>query len=198
MKRLQFTLRAFAAIVLAFVMSSASCDLFQNADAITFTAVLDHSFVVDENDNNPNGKEYATKPADEVLDAATVNAEFKEHADKIESIKINKVTYVLSGYNSTCANAVGFSQGKLTFSDPDATTTTGTVIINLENANLKEASTAGTVYTITVDQAAADEMARILKEKKKIRVHASGRLSCTPLDLKVDAKIDCTITARVL
>ena len=198
MKRLHFTLRAFAGICLAFVMSSASCDLFQNADAITFTAVLDHHFVVDEKDNNPNGKEYATKPADEVLDAATVNAEFKEHADKIESIKINKVTYVLSGYSSTCASAVGFSQGKITFSDPDATGTTGAVVVNLENANLQSSSTAGTVYTVTIDQVAADQMANILKEKKKIRVHASGRLSCTPLYVKIDAKVDCTITTRVL
>jgi len=198
MKRLHFALRACAAVTLAFVMSSASCDLFQNADVITFTAVLDHEFVVNETASNPNGKDYATKPEDEVLDAATVNAEFKEHADKIESIKINKVTYVLTGYNSTCPNAVGFSQGQLTFSDPDVTGTTGSVIIDLENANLKTSSDAATVYTIDVDQAAADEISRLLKEKKKVRIHASGRLSCTPLSVTISAKLDCTITTRVL
>jgi len=198
MKSLHFALRAFAAISFAFVMSSASCDLFQNADAITFTALLEHDFEINETAVSPNGKDYATKPEDEVLDAAQVNTEFKEHADKIESIKINKVTYVMSGYSSTCSVPVGFSGGTLTFSDPDATGTAGAVVVNLTNANLQSASNDGTIYTLTFDQTAADEISRLLKDKKKVRIHATGRLSCTPLYLKVAAKIDCTLTARVI
>jgi hypothetical protein len=197
MKSLRFALRAFAAICVAFFMSSASCELFQNADVITFSAVLEHKFDISEESDFPGGKDYATDPADEVLDAGKVNADFAKHADKIESIKINKITYVLSGYQAPNCGTVSFSNGTLTFSDPDAGGTTN-VVTNVSNSNLKGASDAGTVFTLTLDQAAADEIAKLLKEKKKVRVHGAGRLSCTSLFLKVSAKLDCTITARVI
>src|SRR5688572_10729746 len=100
MKTLRFALRAFAALCVAFFMSSASCDLFQNADAITFVAVLDHKFNIHEEADQPGGGTYTTDPSEEILDAADVNPDFAKHADKIESIKINKLTYVLSGYDS--------------------------------------------------------------------------------------------------
>src|SRR4051812_43983597 len=115
MKSLYFALRAFGFICIAFFMSSASCDLFQNADVISFTAVLDHDFIINEAAINSGGKDYASKPEDEVLDASAVNKDFAEHADKIESITINKVTYVMSDYSSTCSVPVGFSNGTLTF-----------------------------------------------------------------------------------
>jgi hypothetical protein len=198
MKSLRFALRAFAAICVAFFMSSASCELFQNADVITFSAVLEHKFNITEEADFPGGADYATDPADEVLDAATVNADFAKHADKIESIKINKVTYVLSGYSAdpNC-QPVAFSNGTLTFSDPDVGGTVN-VVSNVSNANLKGASDSGTVFTLPLDQDAADQISNLLKEKKKVRIHAAGRLSCTNLFLKVSAKLDCTITARVL
>src|SRR5688572_27225432 len=111
MKSLRFALRAFAAICVAFFMSSASCELFQNADVVTFSAVLEHKFDITEESDFPGGKDYATDPADEVLDAGKVNADFAKHADKIESIKINKITYVLSGYQAPNCGTVSFSNG---------------------------------------------------------------------------------------
>jgi hypothetical protein len=123
-----------------------------------------------------------------------VNADFAKHADKIESIKINKVTYVLSGYDSDCSPAVGFSNGTFTFSDPDGA---GAVVKNVTHNNLQSAQ-GGDGHTLTFTQSEADELANLLKDKKKIRIHAAGRLSCTPLFLKVKAKLDCTMTVRVI
>jgi len=197
MKSLRFALRAFAAICVAFFMSSASCDLFQNADVITFSAELEHKFEITEEADFPNGHNYTSDPADEILDAAKVNSEFAKNADKIESIKINKVTYVLSGYSAQKCGTVAFTNGTLTFSDPDVGGTVN-VVKNVSNNNLKGASDSGTVYTLDFDQASADAISKLLKEKKKIRIHSAGTLSCTPLFLKVSAKLDCTITARVL
>jgi hypothetical protein len=136
MKTLHFALRALAFVCIAFFMSSASCELFENADDISFTAVLDHGFDIHEGLSFPDGKAYATEPEDEVLDAGTVNQDFAKHADKIESITINKVTYVVSGYSSSCPNDVGFSGGTLTFSDPDGGGTGG-IVKNVSHTSLK-------------------------------------------------------------
>lgn len=195
MKILHFTLRSFAAVCLAFFMSSASCELFQNADVITFNAKLDHTFEVTEEADFPNGKHYETEPGDEILDAADVNADFASHADKIESIKINSVTYVLSGYSSDCDVPVAFSNGSFTFSDPDAAGT-GIVVSGVSHASLEAAQ--GTVHTLTFTQSEGDELANILKNKKKVRIHYAGDISCAPLFLTVKATLDCTINAKIL
>jgi hypothetical protein len=193
MKNFHFALRAFAFVGLAFFMSSASCELFKSADKITFTADLEHTFNIHEEADNPDGMAYATKPEDEVLDAADVNADFAKNADKIESITINKITYVLSDYASAKCASVGFSNGSFTFSDPDGS---GAVVKGVSHPNLE--SSQGTEHTLTFTQSEADELSNLLVDKKKIRIHAAGDLSCTPLFLKVKAKVNCTITARVL
>jgi hypothetical protein len=197
MKSLHFALRAVGFICIAFFMSSASCELFQNAELITFTAVLDHEFVIDENLDQSGGKDYVTEPEDEVLDAAQVNADFAKHADMIEDIEINKVTYVLSGYNSKYPG-IAFSNGSLTFSNPDSNTSSSSVVVDYSVINLQALSTSGAETTLPVNQAAADAIASILKQYKKVRIHAQGRLSSVPLDLVVKVKVDCTLTARIL
>ena len=192
MKNFHFALRAFGFVALAVFMSSASCELFKGADKITFTAELEHPFNITAEADFPGGHDYATKPEDEVLDAADVNADFAKNADKIESIKINKVTYVLSDYDSDCGT-VSFSNGSFTFSDPDGS---GSVVKGVTHNNLQ--SSQGTEYTLTFTQSEADELSNLLVTKKKIRIHAGGHLSCTPLFMKVKVKVDCTITARVI
>ncbi len=176
-------------------MSSATCEFFQNADAITFNATLDHTFEITEEAEFPNGMDYTTHPDDELLDAVDVNSTFAEHADKMESIKINSVTYVLSGYASDKCTTVAFSNGTFTFSDPDAAGS-GIVVSGVSHPNLQAAQ--GPTHTLTLTQSEADELANILKNKKKIKIHAAGRLSCTPLFLTVKATLDCTITARAI
>jgi hypothetical protein len=195
MKSLHFALRAVGFVCIALFMSSATCELFEKVDDITFTAVLDHSFEISEEASFPNGKAYSTEPEDEVLDAGTVNQDFAKHADKIESITINKVTYVVSGYSSDCINPVGFSGGTLTFSDPDGGGTGG-IVKNVSHANLQ--AIQGSEQVLNFTQSEADELANLLKNKKKVRIHASGNLSCTPLFLNVKARLDCTIKARVI
>lgn len=199
MKSLRFALRAFAAICVAFFMSSASCDLFQNADVVTFSAVLERPFPINETIENPAGKPYDSEPKDEILDAATVNADFAKYKDLIEDIEINKVTYVLSGFGTkrtVCPGAIAFSGGTLTFSDPDATGTSGTVVANVSVPNLETAQ--GVETELDIDQAEADAIAAILKKGNKVKIDAHGNLSCVPLQLTVTVKVDCTISARVL
>jgi hypothetical protein len=197
MKNFQFALRAVGFVALAVFMSSASCELFQNAEDLSFTALLDHEFTINEELDQESGKAYASKPEDEVLDAAKVNADFAQHADKIEDIKINKVTYILSGYSSKYPN-ISFSSGTLTFSDPDATNASGAIIVDYNVANLESLSSSGEEIELAVGQTGTDAIAALLKEHKKVRIHVAGNLSSVPLYLKVKLKLDCTLKARAL
>src|SRR5690349_258073 len=197
MKNLHFTLRALGFVCLAVFMSSATCDLFDSADDISFTALLDHEFTINETLDNENGKDYTSKPEDEVLDAVKVNKDFAEHADLIDDITINSITYVLSGYSSKYP-AIAFSGGSLTFSDPDAVNGTGAVVVNYSVADLQALSNSGDEVELPVDQASVDAIAALLKEHKKVRIHTAGHLSKVPLYLKVTVKVETTITARLL
>jgi hypothetical protein len=197
MKKVHFALRTAGFACIALIMSSASCELFQAAENINFTVILEHEFVINETVDNPDGADYATKPEDEILDAAKINKDFAEHANMIEDVKINKVTYVLSGYSSKYPG-ISFSNGTLTFSNPDAGGSSGSVVTNYSVPNLEALSTSGAETELVIDAASADAIATMIKEDKKVRIHAAGRLSSVPLYLKVMVKVDCTLTARII
>ncbi len=184
MKILHFTLRAAAAVCFAFIMSSASCDLLDKADEITFEAKLPLAFVVDEKAVNTGSKSYTYA---KTLDALQ-NAEVAKYKDKIKKITINKITYVVSGYSAPGGAVVTFTNGKLTVASSSKT------IAEAASVNLTSTAEA----TLTADIAGFNELADLIKADKSETVNLVGTFSSTPVAFTVTAYFHTTITAGVL
>ncbi len=190
MKTLHFALRSAAAICFAFIMSSASCSLFENIPDVSFDAKLPLVFTVQENGTFTN-KDYSNT---QTLDA-TSNAEVAKYKDKIKDFKVNSVTYKITNYSSTPpGTAVTFSNGKMSFGAVGAVSST---VATLGSLNLLAAS-SGAEQTLTIDQAGLNSMASTLLADKKIDVKTSGVLSSTPVSFKVETTFNVTITASAL
>lgn len=191
MKTLHFALRTAAAVCFAFIMSSASCSLFENIPDVSFDAKLPLIFTVQENGTFTN-KDYSNT---QTLDA-TSNAEVAKYKDKIKDFKVNSVTYKITNYTSTPpGTAVTFSNGKMSFGAVGAVSST---VATLGSLNLLAASTSGAEQTLTIDQAGLNSMASTLLADKKIDVKTSGVLSTTPVSFKVETTFNVTITAGAL
>ena len=190
MKTLHFALRTAAAVCFAFIMSSASCSLFENIPDVAFDAKLPLVFTVQENGTSTN-KDYSNT---QTLDA-TSNAEVAKYKDKIKDFKVNSVTYKITNYTSTPpGTAVTFSNGKMSFGAVGAVSST---VATLGSLNLLAAS-SGAEQTLTIDQAGLNSMASTLLADKKIDVKTSGVLSSTPVSFKVETTFNVTITASAL
>ena len=182
MKTLQFALRTAAAVCFAFIMSSASCSLFDKVDDVNFDAKLPIEFVVNETAVSQTAKAYTdTKTLD-----ATQNSDVAKYKDKIKEFKVNKITYVISGY--VAPNAVTFTNGALSVVSSGKTLATATSV-NLQ-------STAET--DLTADTAGFNELAALLKADKSETVKLTGTFSSTPVAFKVTVYFYTTITAEVL
>jgi hypothetical protein len=190
MKSLHFALRTAAAVCFAFIMSSASCSLFENIPDVSFDAKLPLTFTVQENGTFTN-KDYSNT---QTLDA-TSNAEVAKYKDKIKDFKVNSVTYRITNYTATPpGTAVTFSSGKMSFGAVGAVSST---VATLGSLNLLSAS-SGAEQTLTIDQAGLNSMASTLLADKKIDVKTSGVLSSTPVAFKVETTFNVTITAGAL
>jgi hypothetical protein len=182
-------MRAAMAVCVIFLMSNASCELFDKVDDITFNVVLEHPFIVDE-DFDSNGEERAYSDL-QIVNAADVNQEFNKYKDKFKSITVNKITYVVSDY--VADGTVLFNDGKLGFSAQGAT---AKQLAELAFVNIQTA--VGTEWTLPINQAGLDEVAHILKDDKIVVMHSVGKFSSTPVAFKVLVKLDCTVTADAL
>lgn len=190
MKTIQIALRTVAAVCFAFIMSSASCDLFENLPDVSFDADLPLTFTVQENGTFTN-KAYSNT---QTLDA-TSNAEVAKYKDKIKEFTVNSVTYKITTYSSTPpGTAVTFSNGKMSFGAVGAVAST---VATLGSVNLLSAS-SGAAQTLTIDQAGLNAMASTLLADKKIDVATSGVLSSTPVSFKVETIFKVTIKASPL
>jgi hypothetical protein len=192
MKTIQIALRTVSAVCFAFIMSSASCDLFENIPDVSFDAALPLTFTVQENGTFTN-KAYSNT---QTLDA-TSNAEVAKYKDKIKEFTVNSVTYKITNYSSTPpGTAVTFSTGKMSFGAVGAVAST---VATLGSVNLLSASSgSGAAQTLTIDQAGLNAMASTLLADKKIDVATSGVLSSTPVSFKVETIFNVTIKASPL
>lgn len=182
-------MRSAAAVCFAFVMSSASCSLFDKVDDITFDVELTHTFAVDETAISKNPVTYGDK---EVLDAADVSDEFDKYKDKIQSITVTGVTYEVQ--NHTVGTGVIFTNGKAGFSASTGSTASKVASLAIENIKAAE----GQVKNLSYDQAALDELSSLLKNDKKINLYTSGTFSETPVKFNVVFKVKATIVADAL
>lgn len=190
MKTLQIALRTASFACFAFIMSSASCDLFENLPDVSFDAELPLTFTVQESGTFTN-KAYSNT---QTLDA-TSNAEVAKYKGKIKEFTVNSVTYKITNYTSTPpGTAVTFSNGKMSFGAVGATAST---VATLGSVNLLSAS-SGAAQTLSIDQAGLNAMASTLLADKKIDVTTSGVLSSTPVSFKVETIFNVTIKASPL
>jgi hypothetical protein len=188
MKTVQLVLRSAMAVCFAFVMSSASCDLFDKVDDVTFDIELSHTFNVDE--TVVGGSKSYVKT--EVLDAAKVNKDFDKYKDKVKSITVTSVTYEVANY--TTAKSVIFTNGKIGFSN--ATSSSASSVASLGVEDIKAA--VGQVKNLSYNQAALDEISTTLKNDKKANIYLTGTFSETPVKFDVKVVVKATLVADAL
>ncbi|MGV6830906.1 MAG: hypothetical protein ACWA5P_05035 [bacterium] len=114
------------------------------------------------------------------------NQEIQDNADLIQGISINSLTYEIANYtgieNATLSNA------SLNF---------GSTSISIDDINLPQSDTDGTIYTISNSQQLS-AIASALANSQSITITASGTLSGSPVDFDVIINVDLTVTIDVL
>lgn len=188
MKTASVIVRSAMAICFAFVMSSASCDLFDKVDDVTFEIELSHTFNVDASPTDP--KSYLNK---QVLDAAKVNSEFDKYKDKITAITVTSVTYKISNVQTT---GIIFTNGSVGYSALSASTATSAQVASLgiENIDIAKDKTSNLPF----DQNALNELSTLLKNDQKVNVYFKGDLNKVPAEFDVYVVIKASITADAL
>ena len=178
-----------AAVLAMVVFSFNSCDKLEEADDISFDADFTVTFNVNEQAEETN-KHYFDI---EVLDARS-NSKVNDYASKIKSIKINKITYLITNYSADPPGTdVMFSGGTLGFSA--ITSIAPTVVAD----NVAEDLQATTTETeLDMDAAQLNEIATELLKTLSVNVFTDGTLSSSPVAFKVPVKFYVTITANAL
>lgn len=158
-----------------------SCDLFDKADDISFEATLPLDFAINETLDNPSGKDYSST---KTLDASS-DPDVAKYASKIKEIKINKITYTISGANP---NTVTLTNGKLVI------VSSGKTLASASSVSLS--NTAET--ELASDVAGFNDLASLLLSDQTEDVKMEARLSKTPVAFNVKFKFYVTITADAL
>jgi hypothetical protein len=187
MKTATLVLRSALAICFAFFMSSASCDLFDKVDDVTFDVSLDQVFHVNETKTDKN----VVYSDLEILDAATINSDFAKYKDKIKSITITSVTYEVQNVQTT---SVIFTGGSVGYSSATAVTPSQIASLGIESP----AAAQNQVKNLPFSQSALDEFANFLKNDKKAAVYLVGSFDQTPAQFDVTITVKATITADAL
>jgi hypothetical protein len=169
----------FPIFILLALGSLSSCDLFDKADDISFDAELPLDFVVDESQDNPNGKDYsATKTLD-----ATSDPDVAKYASKIKEFKVNRITYSISGVTPS---GVTFNNGVLKVNGKTLATAGNVSITSVSDVEL------------TADTAGFNELASKLLGSKQAEVVLAGAFTKTPIKFTLSCKFYVTITANAL
>jgi hypothetical protein len=188
MKTVSIFLRSAAAVCFAFVMSSASCDLFDKVDDVTVDVKLTHTFHVDET-KDANNVTYSDL---EILDAAKVNSDFEKYKDKIKSITVTGVTYEVQ--NHTVGTTTIFTNGNIGFSSSTGTSASSVASLGVDNIKASE----GQVKNLNYNQAALDDIGNLLKDDKTVNLYLIGTFSKTPVKFDVKVTLSCAMTADAL
>jgi hypothetical protein len=166
----------------ALTFALGGCDLFEDADDITFEIVLPLEFdPVNESLVSSSPVSYSDV---ENLDARD-NDQVAKYKDKIKQVTLNRITYVISDY--AAPEPVTFTNGALTVP--------GKTLASASNLNLQ--STTETELP-NVDQAGFDEFAKQIKANQNVDVTVAGTFSRTPVAFKVTAYFHVTIVANAL
>jgi hypothetical protein len=175
--------KSFLSILLLIVFGTfSSCDLFDEADDVSFDSTIPLTFVINETAQNPEGMTYSDS---ELLDV-TSDPDVAEYASKIKEIKVTRVTYTISP--GADPNTVIFTDGTLKISS------TGKTIASVSSASLS--NTTETDLISNTD--GFNELATKLLDDKKEIILMNGTLSSTPVAFTVKFNFYVTITADAL
>ena len=173
------TLPFLTVIICVTIISS--CSLFENLDDVNFDADVAVDFFVNETESNPEGGTYVGQA---ILDI-TSDADVAEYADKIKDVKVNKVTYLVTGLTQS---DVTFSNGSL------MTISNSKVIATLTNLPLTESVTG----EFTIDTEGFSQLSAKLKNLESETILLQGSLSETPIAFTVKCIFNVTVTANAL
>jgi hypothetical protein len=188
MKTVTLVLRSAMAVCFAFVMSSASCDLFDKVDDVTIPIELEHTFLVNET-LDKTGMTYSDL---EVLDAAKVNSDFDKYKDKIKNITVTEITYQIT--NHTVGTTTIFTNGNIGYSSSTGTSAASVASLGVENIKAAE----GQTKTLPFNQTALNDIGTLLKNDKTVNLFLLGTFSKTPVKFNVTVKVKADITADAL
>jgi hypothetical protein len=171
-------------ICLALIASTfQGCDLFDTAGDVTFDVDLPLDFVVNETAVSASAKSYSSMKTLK----ATDNADVMKYKDNIKSVKLNKITYVISDYAAPQSQVVTFTNGSL---QALGKTLASAASIDLQSTTKAELT--------NIDNAAFDEFAKQIKDNKEVDVTFAGTLSSTPVAFKIKAYFNVSITANAI
>jgi hypothetical protein len=187
MKWLPFALRTASAVCFALLLSSASCELFDKVDEITFDLELKHTFVVSASASDP-----LTYVDIEEIDP-TDNAEFNKYKDKIKSVSIKSVEYTVTNYQGE--PGITFSNGTGSFySLGTSTTALASAAIAIQNISAAQ----GTTKTLDFTVQGLDAIANELEQLRAVRMQVAGTVSKVPVAFNVPVTIKMSVTAEAL
>jgi hypothetical protein len=167
-------------------MSSASCDLFDKVDDVTFETTFSHTFNVNESADGTNVP-YELK---ELLDASDLSADFKKYESKIKSITVTSVTYMIQN----CSDGAVVNDASVGFGAASATTATTVAALGVENLKQAEGQTKTLVYS----QAQIDALSNLLKTDKKANIFLNATIAKTPIKFDAYVTVTATIVADAL
>ncbi|MBX2971393.1 MAG: hypothetical protein KF803_18650 [Cyclobacteriaceae bacterium] len=173
------TLPKFAFLMCLTIVSS--CSLFEDLDDVSFDSDVTLEFYVNETEAIPGGATYVDQA---VLDI-TSDPDVAEYADKIKDVKVNKITYLVTGLTES---GVTFSNGSL------MTVSNSKMIATLANLPLTESATGDFV----INSEGFSQLSSKLKNLESETILLQGTLSETPIAFKVECIFNVTITANAL
>jgi hypothetical protein len=157
------------------------CDLFDTAGDVTFDVDLPLDFVVSEAAVSASPKSYSNVKTLK----ATDNADVMKYKDNIKSVKLNKITYVISDY--TAPKVVTFTNGSIQ--------AVGKTLASAASVDLQSTTEA---ELTNIDDAAFNEFAKQIKDNKQVDVTLAGTFSSTPVGFKIKAYFNVSITASAI
>ncbi len=116
------------------------------------------------------------------VDAST-NAEMAKHLDKIEKYTIKTIRYMIKNY--TGAEGITLD-GHVNFGD---------ISVPVTNLDLKAASTAQTIFDITIDEAALTAISEDLENGNSISGELEGTVSGKPVSFVVEVTFNVDFRA---
>lgn len=105
MKILPILVRTAVVSCFAIMLSSASCELFDKVDDVTFDVEIAHTFVVSASATDP----LSYSKADEI--DPTSNADFNKYKDKIKDVTIHSIEYTVTNFVGDPATTFSNGQG---------------------------------------------------------------------------------------
>jgi len=191
MKIFNIVLRSALFIGFAFTCSSLSCDLFDEADDITFDVQIEHVFVINETLDS-NGEPVTYLDSD-IIDP-TQNAEFNKYKDKITELTIDEITYTVTDYDPS-SPGVFFSNGMGSFSaSAGGSSAFASAALGFQDIQ----GSVGGSFSLDYSTSDRQQIAQQMKDLQSVTFQVSGTFSETPVAFKVPVVMHCTIKADAL